>query len=320
MKPFDAIRGNSGSIALLKRILGSDRIAHAYLFAGPEGVGKKMAALAFVQTFFCENGNGCGACPSCRKIVSGNHPDIHLLEPDGQFIKIDQVRDLQKELGLRPYEAKRKVCIIDGAERFNQSSGNALLKTLEEPPGNALIILTTSAADSVLQTIRSRCQLLWFSAVPQSEITALLEEQSVPAAEAAVTAALADGSVARALALASGEISSSREAAIEKACSLSDFSSIFAFGEMFDKERDKAVIALDFIISFWRDMLTLSSGSNETVNRDMADNLASQLQRRSTRTIMNDIDTIMATRRAILRNANVRLAMDLLGMKLAFSR
>ena len=314
---FEQIKGNPGSLAVLQRILGSQRIAHAYLFAGPDGVGKKLAALAFVQALFCSSGNGCGVCPSCRKIIAGSHPDIHTLEPDGQFIKIDQVRELQKELGYRPYEAARKVCIIDGADRFNPSSGNALLKTLEEPPGDALLILTTAAVDSVLQTIRSRCQLLWFSSVPADEIATLLIDRGCKPADAAVAAALADGSVARALALSSDETISARAEIMQKACSLDSYSAIFAFGELFDKEREKAVTALDFIISFWRDMLTLLNGSPDTVNSDMTATLSREAQKRTSRTVMDDIDNILATRRAILRNANVRLAMDLLGMKLS---
>lgn len=317
---FEQIKGNTGSVATLKRILGSQRIAHAYLFAGPDGVGKKMAAMAFVQALFCSSGNGCGTCPSCRKITAGSHPDIHTLEPDGQFIKIDQVRELQKDLGYRPYEASRKVCIIDGADRFNPSSGNALLKTLEEPPGDALLILTTAAVDNVLQTIRSRCQLLWFSSVPAAEIAALLVDRGCHPADAAVAAALADGSVARALSLSSDDTISARAEIMEKACSLSSYSAIFAFGELFDKEREKAVTALDFIISFWRDMLSLLSGSSETINQDMTGTLSREAQKRSSRTVMEDIENILATRRAILRNANVRLAMDLLGMKLSSCR
>jgi hypothetical protein len=156
--------------------------------------------------------------------------------------------------------------------------------------------------------------------VPADEIAALLVARGSKPADAAVAAALADGSVARGLALSSDDTISARAETIEKACSLNNYSAIFAFGELFDKDREKAVTALDFIISFWRDMLTLLSGSAETVNRDMTEILSREAQKRSSRTIMENIDNIMTTRRAIQRNANVRLAMDLLGMKLSTSR
>ncbi|HXC93790.1 MAG TPA: DNA polymerase III subunit delta', partial [Geobacteraceae bacterium] len=100
--PFSGISGHKRNISVLNRILGSGRIAHAYLFSGPSGVGKELVAFNFIKAVFCQNGSACGTCPSCRKLESGNHPDLHRVEPDGQFIKIDQIRALQKELGYRP--------------------------------------------------------------------------------------------------------------------------------------------------------------------------------------------------------------------------
>ncbi len=316
---FAAIAGHKKNIDVIKRILGSARIAHAYLFSGPEGVGKRKVALAFIQQLFCAEGTGCGSCSSCKKIASGNHPDIHTVLPDGQFIKIDQVRALQKELGYRPYEAVRKACIIDGAERLNQSSGNALLKTLEEPPGNAIMILLTSALESVLPTIRSRCQQLAFAGVPADSIEALLIAGGADADSARVAAALADGSVARAIDFCDEESSPSRQELIERACriSLKEMSSIFAFGELFDKNREKALQSLELLLGFWRDMLHFHSGSATAVNRDVAALLARESGRRSSTAIIDNIETLLKTRQTIQRNANVRLAMDVLGMKLA---
>jgi DNA polymerase-3 subunit delta' len=316
---FAEIAGHKKNIAILKRILGSARIAHAFLFSGPEGVGKKKTAIAFIQQLFCAERSGCGSCGPCRKIASGNHPDIHTLQPDGQFIKIDQVRDLQKELGYRPYEALRKVCIIDGAEKLNQSSGNALLKTLEEPPGNALMILLTSAAESVLPTIRSRCQLLAFAGVPADEVEALLLARGADADSARTAAALADGSIARAIELCAGDSTAGRQEVIELACkvSLREMSSVFAFGEQFDKDREKALQSLELLLGFWRDMLHFRTGSVATTAGDIAEILTREAGRRSTRRIIDNIETMLKTRQTIQRNANVRLAMDVLGMRLA---
>jgi DNA polymerase III subunit delta' len=317
--PFSGIRGHQRSISVLNRILGSERIAHAYLFSGPQGVGKELTALSFIKALFCQNGSACGECPSCRKLESGNHPDFHRVEPDGQFIKIDQIRALQKELGYRPYEASRKACIIDSAEKFNLSSGNALLKTLEEPPGKAIIILLTSARESVLATIRSRCQELLFSVVPENEIAALLVSRGVDEETARISASLADGSVGKALALCAEGSGQDRAEIITRACGLSlqDMASLFALSELFDKDREKAIYALDLLLGFWRDMLHIRSGFNDPVNRDMRDLLAGEAGKRSSRSIMEGIETILQTRQAIQRNANVRLAMDVLNMKLA---
>jgi DNA polymerase-3 subunit delta' len=317
--PFTGIAGHSASIATIRRTLASGRTAHAYLFSGPDGVGKKKIATAFIEALFCGNDEGCGTCPSCKKIASGNHPDIHLLEPDGQFIKVDQVRDLQKELAYRPYEAPRKACIIDGADRFNPSSGNSLLKTLEEPPGNAIIILLCSNADAVLPTIRSRCQLISISGVPAEELVRHLSAQGFAAETAGVAAALSGGSFAKALALCNEEIMTERTALIRSACSLSNKSltGVFEFSEQFDKDREKTLQALDILISFWRDMLHLRNGVNEHLNSDLAPLIEQETWKRSTENLLFGIENLTRTRQAILRNANVRLAMDVVSMQLA---
>jgi DNA polymerase-3 subunit delta' len=315
---FRGIAGHAGQILRIKQILASGRVAHAYLLSGPEGVGKKKIATAFIEALFCGKAEGCGECISCRKILSVNHPDIHTLEPDGQFIKIDQVRALQKELSYRPYEAPRKACIIDGADRFNPASGNSLLKTLEEPPGNALLILLATSLDSVLPTIRSRCQNIPFSGVPAAEIAVFLENSGIDAASSSVAASLADGSVARALILGSEEIMSGRSEIISKACRLSgkNMIDLFSFTEPFDKDREKTLQALEILTSFWRDMLHLASGARTVVNSDLLSMLEHETSRRSRESLLTGIECLGRTRQAILRNANVRLAMDVLSMKL----
>jgi DNA polymerase-3 subunit delta' len=317
--PFTGIAGHSGVISTIRRILGSGRIAHAYLFSGPEGVGKKKVATAFIEALFCGKAEGCGECISCRKIASGNHPDMHLLEPDGQFIKVDQVRALQKDLAYKPYEASRKACIIDGADRFNPSSGNSLLKTLEEPPGNALMILLASNIDAVLPTIRSRCQQISFSGVPADEIAGFLESAGIDPDSARVAASLSGGSIARALSLCSEEIMAERADLITRACNLSgnSMTDLFSFGELFDKDREKTLQALEILTSFWRDMLHLSSGSCAIVNKDLSVLLERETSKRSTEALLRGIEDLGSIRQAILRNANVRLSMDVLSMQLA---
>lgn len=316
---FGEIIGNNRNIAILQRVVSSGRIAHAYLFIGPEGVGKKKSAEAFIAALFCGNNDACGNCSSCRKLAAGSHPDLHLLVPDGQFIKIDQVRELQRELAYRPYEAPRKACIIDGADKLNQSSGNALLKTLEEPPGNALMILLATTADSVLPTIRSRCQQLLFSGIPTEEIEEFLMGRGTPAETAQVAASLADGSITKGLALCNVDIMAQRSAIISAACGLrrQEIANLFTLGEMFDKDREKADQAMELLASFWRDLLLLRSGSGQMVNRDLLTMLQDEAARRSERTILENIEQLGRTRGAIKRNANVRLALDVLSMKLA---
>lgn len=165
--PFSEILGHERVVDLLLRSLRSGKTGHAYIFEGPSGCGRRKSALALVQALFCGAGgdDACGVCPSCRKVASGNHPDIHVVEPlpDKRDISISQLRDVQRDLAMRPYEAPRSACIIEPADRMNTNSANSFLKTLEEPPGNAIIILITENADMLLPTIRSRCQLVHFA-------------------------------------------------------------------------------------------------------------------------------------------------------------
>ena len=138
---FSRIIGYDRNISLLRRALATGKLSHAYLFNGIDNSGMKEVAIALVEAIFCNGTDGCGACPSCRKIAGLRHPDLHLVQPDGAFIKIDQIRELQKELSYRPFEAPKKACIIEDADRMNPSAANAFLKTLEEPPGDAILIL-----------------------------------------------------------------------------------------------------------------------------------------------------------------------------------
>lgn len=316
---FGEIVGHERNIAVLQRILASHKLAHAYLFAGIDGCGKKKTALAFIAAAFCKGTEACGSCPSCRKMTALAHPDLHLLEPDGASIKIDQVRDLQKELAYRPYEAPRKACIIDGADRLNPAAGNALLKTLEEPPGNALIILLATSIDNVLPTIRSRCQGLFFQGIPEQLIREYLGRQEVSPETAQVSAALADGSLAKALNLSSADFMAERTGLLTSVSGvkLANVADLFAIAEKFDKERESAIQSLDLLLSFWRDLLQLRAGADTVTNRDLLPLLEREAANRSEQVIMNQIGLITNTRRALQRNANVRLALDVLLMNLA---
>jgi DNA polymerase III subunit delta' len=317
--PFSGILGQDRCIALLGRTISSGKIASAYLFEGVEGCGKRLAALAFIEAVFCGGTEGCGQCPSCRKIAAGQHPDLHLLEPDGAFIKIDQIRELQRELSLRPYEAPKKACIIDGADRLNPASGNALLKTLEEPPGSALLILITSSPDGVLPTILSRCQRLRFAALGESAIGSILLDRGVAPEFARVAASLAGGSMKKALELGDETFLDKRNDFVEKVISLSlgDISGLFAMAEELAGEKESALELLVLLTSFYRDSLHLQSGAEDIINTDLLPMVEREAARLSGEGLMERIARINQTRRAIMGNVNARLALEVLFMRLA---
>ncbi len=147
---FDQILGHERQKEILSRALANGRIAHAYLFSGPDGIGKRLMAMALARAIVCLEQRGCGNCLACRKIDHQNHPDLHLLEPDGNSIKIDQIRSFQRELNFKPLEAPRKICMIEQADAMTVGAANALLKTLEEPRGDTLLILLSAQPNRLL--------------------------------------------------------------------------------------------------------------------------------------------------------------------------
>ncbi|MGM0174505.1 DNA polymerase III, delta' subunit [Enterococcus sp. DIV0788_1] len=169
------------------------RMAHAYLFEGDQGTGKAELALWFVKHLFCLNlqaGMPCEKCNNCLRINSKDHPDVVEIEPDGQSIKVDQIRALQSELAKSGFESAKKVVIIHQAEKMNLNSANSLLKFLEEPPANFMIILETQSLGKILPTIRSRCQIIHFQALSKERLQARLEADQLPTKTAQLLANL----------------------------------------------------------------------------------------------------------------------------------
>ena len=169
------------------------RLAHAYLFEGDQGTGKAELALWFVKHLFClalQDGMPCEKCNNCLRIASKDHPDVVEIEPDGQSIKVDQIRALQGELAKSGFESAKKVVIIHQAEKMNVSSANSLLKFLEEPSANFMIILETQSLGKILPTIRSRCQIIHFQGLSTKRLQARLEAEQIPAKTAELLANL----------------------------------------------------------------------------------------------------------------------------------
>lgn len=317
--PFAGIKGHDNSIALLNRTLAAGKIANSYLFEGIEGCGKKLIALAFIEAVFCGGSEGCGNCPSCRKIAAIQHPDLHLLEPDGLFIKIDQIRELQRELSLRPFEAPKKACIIDGADRLNPAAGNALLKTLEEPPGNALMILITANPDGVLPTVLSRCQRLHFAALSEATIETLLRERGKEPEAARIVASLASGSMATALRIGEEAALQVRKSFLERVgtLSLGEITPLSNFAEELASDKENALELLGLLTSFFRDALLVRSDAGGVVNTDLLPLVEREAALFTGDDIMERINHVAGTRRAIAGNVNTRLALEVLFMRLA---
>ena len=189
--------------AALERAIGGGRVAHAYVFEGPAGVGKRSAALGLAMALDCpvSPGAGCGSCEVCRRIEAGLHPDVASFGPSGPGgqIVIDDIRAILALTRTRPHEARARVIVVDDADAMNPSSANGLLKTLEEPLAGNHLVLCTGAPDRLLPTVRSRAQRIRFRALSPSALTAIARARGLPEARAELAVALADGSAARML-------------------------------------------------------------------------------------------------------------------------
>jgi len=196
---WDDIVGQDRVASFLRTAVENDAVSHAYLFVGPPGSGKGVAARGLACAVFCEDG-GCGSCPTCYRVRHGGHPDVHVIAPEGAagYLK-DQVAEIIRDVNLTPAEGPRKVYIVASADLFNDASANAFLKTLEEPPDDVIIILMAHSFDAVLPTIASRCQVVRFRRIPATESAAILVAQTgADTAEAGIALAAAGGVVAHA--------------------------------------------------------------------------------------------------------------------------
>ena len=266
---FAAIEGHEKPIKILKRALANNTLAHAYLFSGEAGIGKKMTALALAAAVNCENvgeQGGCDVCPSCRKVATGGHPDIHHLVPNGEEIKIDQVRLVQSDLALKPFEGTKKTLIVDGVDRMNTASSNAFLKTLEEPPGEALILLITSLPQSLLPTIRSRCQEVRFQPLSRQTLAqALKRKRGLSDEDAWFVAALAQGSMGRGLDMDAEREKTERNQMMDLWSGLPQMSpgETLALAETFAKDRDRFDRLLAIGIESLRDAMVYKETKDE---------------------------------------------------------
>ncbi len=319
---FEHIIGHEKQKEFLLRAVRADRLAHAFLFEGPEGVGKRLMATALARALFCDQKLGCGDCVPCRKVIHSNHPDFHLLEPDGALIKIEQIRELQKDLSYRPLEAPRKFCIIDGADKMNPAAGNALLKTLEEPQGDALLILLTSHPEGVLDTIHSRCQSLPFGRLHRDTLKKVLQDRlGLGEVQGHILAALSEGSFKKALGRDRDLFLERRKTLLAALTALSPGSILPLFelaGEL-SGEKEQLQDILEIIQAFFRDLLLLRLGAPEQdlVNIDLMQKIRRVAAKEDIPSLLRKLNAIEEGRRQIMRNVNKELALDVLFMRLA---
>ncbi len=337
--------GHAMAVRQLQRSLTLGNPAHAYLFVGPPNVGKTTLALALAQALLCDNaaaraaGVPCGVCASCRRVTTLTHPNLRLIEPDGSAgdetgdgesggerktrkaasrgqIKIDTVREVQREMSLRPYQGDYRVVILSRADSMNEAAENALLKTLEEPPPYGVLILTADDADSLLPTTVSRCQNVTVGLTPSDEISAALRERGLDAAEAERLAHLSGGRIGWAMSAAKDPaLLARRDAAMERLTRAlgADRSERLTLAEEMAKKPDALPDILDIWQSWWRDALLAQAGCDTwLINIDQRAGLDAMARRRTTAELAAALRALREASADLERNANPRLTLEVL--------
>src|SRR5215203_2111816 len=342
---FDELTGNARVKAAIKRMLVSDRLPGALLFAGEEGVGKKRFALEVARALNCrtpKDNEGCGVCSSCVRIAKLNypqrddadewtqiiwtdHPDVGLVVAPKRVLRVEQMRQIEKEANFRPFEGKARLFLIDEADKLNDASANALLKVLEEPPRTSHMILITARPAMLLPTILSRCQMIRFSPLTPNEIeTHLTRNKLVDAKTARLRARAAGGSMGRAL---SGDLvtfTSQRKAMLKVLNALvvsDDRAQLLRSAEQLNEAqyREEFEERMDVLATLIRDawMLSLGVDSTQLVNEDLSAELKEIAQKLDPTRAGDWILQIEDLREQLIVNVNRKVTTDSLFLVMA---
>jgi DNA polymerase-3 subunit delta' len=317
------IIGHEWAVRLLQRSLEREQLSHAYLLLGPSRVGKATLALALARAINCTgDAPPCGVCRSCRLIAAGRHPDVHLVEGgEVRAIHIAQVRELQHQVMLSPVEARRRVVILTDFQGATVEAANCLLKTLEEPPPQVMLVLTASHEGRLLPTIVSRCQILWLRPPASDTIARGLQAQyGAPAEQAAELARLAAGRVGWAVeALQGGELFEQRQAGLDCLAQVlaADTLGRLRLARDLSSDVEGLPALLDLWLGWWRDLLLCRSGCADLAcNVDQEAALERSARSYSLPELVAGLQRLDEARRRLERNANPRLTLEVLFLSL----
>lgn len=305
---FKNIKGNLQAIELLKSGISQDTLYGAYIFSGPEGVGKMLTAKVLAKAVNClENtADSCDACSSCLKIEKGFHPDVSIVDALGSEIKIEYIRQLQRDISLRPYEARKKVFIINNAHNLNPESSNAFLKTLEEPPKNSLIILVTSKPGLLFKTILSRSKTIRFYPLKRQELEVVLKDSyGLDAKISHFLAYFSEGSIGKALYLKNRDILKEKNRIIDALFSMSIGTPV----NYPENKREDIRGMLDILVSWVRDIYLVKSGmpQDEMIHLDRKNDILRLVSRYSFSELDAVVNAISNSLLYLAQNVNTKL-------------
>jgi len=316
--------GHSWAVDFLKQSLSSGQLAHAYLFLGPAHIGKRTLALELAKALDCQApapDRPCGRCLACRKIAHLTHSDVRVIEPEGSSLKIEQIRALQQELVLTPYEGRYRVAILQDFDQATTEASNCLLKTLEEPSPHVVLCLLASDTNPLLPTIISRCQLLHLRplSLKATEI-ALIERWGVDPEQAALLARLSGGRLGWAVeASQHPDTLEQRRGHLDSLVRLLNASRVSRFAYARELSRSPEVVSriLEAWLFWWRDLLMMREGNAENItNLDRHEEIAAYARRFSLNRIHSALRAIRTTQEQLDNHANLLLALEVLFLSL----
>lgn len=336
--------GNRDVKEMLLRLLRTGRVPNALLFAGPDGVGKKQFALGLARSLVCKrtaDGESCGQCAACKRagefsiptfekgedsdrVFFSQHPDVGLVLPFRRNLRVDAIRALEREANFRPFEATARIFIIDDAEKMNDAASNALLKTLEEPPPTSHVILIASRADSLLPTIRSRCQTIRFAPVPFEDLEKhLIATERFSTDDAALAARVSGGSIGRALEIVPASFRTQRSLmlnVLRSALAGNKRELLAGSEEMADaKNKDEYEENLGILQGLIHDVWLLRNGADEAaiLNTDIKTDLSQLAEAAAAPALGRWLGEIETMQENFIVNINRRIATDSLFVKMA---
>jgi DNA polymerase III subunit delta' len=306
----------------LVRAVRTQQLPPAYVFVGPAGVGKRTTAFALAKALNCvaPNGDACDRCAVCLRIDRQLHPDVHLVEPQGQAIKIDQIRQLQEALTLHAYEARVKVAIVDDAGQLSIEGANSLLKTLEEPPPQTLFILLSQQLGNLPATLISRAQVVRFGLMAHDQMVTWLRQHRPDLGEAELAARLSGGRAGAALTLDLPAVLQRRSDALQMLSqALADTPGVLlANAEQWAKRKGDHHLLFAMLLSLIRDLSLSRAGGHEAqlMHRDIWDTLSALAASIPTAIIWEIFEIVHSTQEAIAHNVNAQLAFEVMFFKI----
>lgn len=328
---FKSVAGQKEIISSLENAIKNEKIGHAYMFCGPAGIGKRMMARIFAGLLLCQNPtiskydqdeSTCGSCTACRLFAEGSDPDFYMLTAEENSISVEEIRKLQSDILIRPLYSKRKVYLIEEADKMTVQAQNCLLKTLEEPPCYAVIILTVSNEDALLETIRSRVSRYSFRKNTDEEVRNVIRSRlGDKVGDMDFIISYSGGIIGTAIELAaSEEFTHIRQRVFEIVEKLAKpkLLDVFEVYDFFEDNKNSIETIFDIMILFYRDILVASKHRNENIliNSDKKDMIFNNISKYTTAKLVKNIEVIEMARKDLKYNANFQLAIEMMLMKL----